>query len=152
MGLDSFTSDDSSLTEVDSSESTDITDESQNSTEVPNSTAFKVIGEGTSSLKFETEEQWESFVEFIENGLGFDIDRVLGWTEDKKRDFLGHAHSFRNDELFIDEHTVTQECIVCGREFTFPHDWDFVLFNHQAVCPSHPIGEAAEAYDRKDNT
>jgi hypothetical protein len=152
MGLDSFTSDDSSLKDADPSESQETSDNSKSNGTVPKTTAFKTIGEGASSLKFQTEEEWETFVEFIENGLGFDIDRVLSWTEEKQRDFLGHAHSFRSDELFIDEHTVTQECIVCGREFTFPHDWDFILFNHQAVCPSHPIGEAAEAYDRKDNT
>lgn len=152
MGLDNFTSEGSSLSDSSLIDESKSESEDESRSKGPKTTVFKTIGSGTSSLRFQTEEEWEAFVEFVENGLGFDIDRVLSWTEEKQLDFFGHAHSFHNDELFIDEHTVTQECIVCDREFVFPRDWDFILFNHKAVCPSHSIGEAAEAYDQLDDT
>lgn len=148
MGLESFTTGDTKSTASKSSQTTSSSVDEQSSEDTGSPSNYKVIGSGASKLTFETEDDWESFVTFVEDGLGFDMDRVLGWSEDKRRDFIGHAHSFRNDELLVDEHEVTQECLVCGQEYVFPHNWDFILFKHQAVCKSHTMGEVAEAYNQ----
>jgi len=150
MGLDSFTTGDSSTSSGDIRGSSTADKSSDNKPPDQHEAAFKTIGSGSSQLKFQTEEEWQAFVEFVEGGLGFDMDRVMDWTDEKRRDFIGHAHSFRNEELHIEEYEVTQKCIVCGHEFSFPHDWDLILFNHKAVCPDHQIGEVAEAYDQLD--
>lgn len=148
MGLESFTTDDSNSTDKQLSKADSSSVQTYNSGAEQAPSNYKVIGSGASKITFETEDDWESFVTFVEQGLGFDISTVLGWSEDKRRDFIGHAHSFRNDELLVDEHEVTQECLVCGKEYVFPNNWDFILFKHQAVCKSHTMGEVAQAYEQ----
>lgn len=138
MGLDNFKNEDSQSPRSTSSNSGGKKKSSKNE-------PFKRVGFGKTTKVFQTEEDWERTVDYIENEMGFSIDEVMGWN-----------HKFRHKALHVaiinsrsdkeKEFTVEKKCFVCGRTFSFPHSWDFMEYEGSPVCPGHSYEDVVDRY------
>jgi len=150
MGLDSFKSDDSSWSSNGggggsrSKKSASDHDDSHN--------AFKIIWNGSHTLPIErneividTREQWTKILEFINKKMGITDDDFNSKPRERRYEIVSNA-------LDVVEHDNTtpynqgKECDVCGKNFVFPDDWDFVEFDELMCCPSHTIEEVMEVH------
>lgn len=148
MGLDDFKTEESQ-----SSSNTQNggggNDDSGSTTQTQNN-PYKRVGVGTKQKVFQTEEQWERTVEYVENGLGFDIDEVMGWPNKIRHRALHVAIINSKSDGESEEFDIFRQCFVCGKTYNFPHDWDFMQYNGSAVCGSHEFSEVKNAYSRNN--
>lgn len=146
MGLDDFATEESQ-----SSSNTRNSGGGDNSSKKTKtrSEPFKTVGVGTKRKVFQTEEDWERTVEYIENHMGFDMDEVMGWPNKIRHKAL-HVGIMKSQHNEVEDFNVFKQCFVCGKKYNFPHDWDFMQYRDSAVCGSHEYSEVKETY-RKNN-
>jgi len=147
MGLDNFKSDESPSKQSNSDEGDNQNKESsKTSSSKKKNKPFKTVGVGQNRKVFRNEEMWDETVSYIENVMGFEIDKVLKWP-DKYRHKALHV-AILNSSLGEDrEFDVTKTCFVCGHEFEFPEDWDYETYRDSVSCSTHELGEVVKRYN-----
>lgn len=146
MGLDNFTSEDSKGggSQSSDSKSSDSSSNADDSTSSSQNDPYKRVGVGNHVKVFHTEDDWERTVDYLENEMGFDIDEVLSWKPQYTHKAL-HVAIINSKGIGDLEFEVTKECMVCGHIYNFPHDWDFVTYKEEPVCPDHEYQEIIKA-------
>lgn len=140
MGLDDFSTGQSTT-----SRSTTRNRSSQTSSQSEDDEPFKVVSGNRGREKvFPTEEDWEKTKEFIEDEMGKNANEVLNMNPSDRHDILHQAILRINGADRAPFHT-TNECIVCGKVFTFPGNWNFTRLRGEAVCNDHTIDETMKA-------
>lgn len=108
---------------------------------------YKVVSCGNDRKKiFESEQQWDETVEFIEEELQMSIDEVMNMSARKRHDILHQGILKKDDEAPMSFYPI-RNCIKCDTTFVFPNNWKFVKYKGEAVCPHHTISEVSEAYE-----
>lgn len=144
MGLDSFKSSSTTRTSSNSTQNTD--QEKQKSVE----DAYKVFTADDGRKKvFQTEEDWEEAVSFIENTLNLTVEEVEEMNPTERHDILHQAIMGEEDAISRDFYP-TRQCMVCDETFSFPTNWNFTRFKGEVVCNTHTVDEVLEKF-RKVN-
>lgn len=140
MGLDNFTSEDTTTTSTSQRQSKSPEPE-DNEDEEP----FKVVGSGADRKVFETEEGWQDAAQFMREEMDLNPNEVLNMPSSKRHDIL-HRAILQLDGMEQQPFHPTRDCIVCGVTFTFPRNWNFTKFKGEPCCNDHEIQEVVEAY------
>jgi len=146
MGLDDFTTEESQ-----SSSNTRNSDGGDNSSKNTKSRSepFKTVGVGAKRKIFQSEEDWNRTVDYIDNHMGFDMDEVMSWPNNIRHKAL-HVGIMKSQGNKTEDFNIFRQCFVCGKEFNFPHDWDFMKYQGSVVCGSHQYEEVKKTY-RQNN-
>lgn len=145
MGLEQF-SDDSSTSNTSTSNKTTTSkqDSSDNESDESNDDAFKVVGSGSGKKKvFETEEDWKSTVDFIQNEMDMSVNQVMSMNNEKRHTVL-HKAIMKNMGAEPESFHPKRECAICNNVFIFPNYWRFVKYRGETFCPTHTLEECEE--------
>lgn len=149
MGLDDFATEESqSSSNTRDSGGGDDDSDSSKKTKSRND-PFKTVGVGAKRKIFQTEEDWERTVEYVENHMGFEMDEVMSWPNNIRHKAL-HVAIMKSQGNEVDDFNIYRQCFVCGKTFNFPHDWDFMQYQGSEVCGSHNYEEVKKTY-RQNN-
>lgn len=142
MGLDQFTDDSStSVTPNTSNNTTKNRDSSSGNSDEPDNEPFKVVGSGSGKMKvFETEEDWKSTVDFIQNEMEMSVNQVMS-MENEKRHTVLHKAIMKNMGAEPESFHPKRECAICDNVFIFPNYWAFVKYMGETFCPKHTLEE-----------
>lgn len=149
MGLDDFKSEDSPNTSKNNTNSNSgNSSKSDGKKDSKKNEPFKVVGFGRNTKTFQTEEDWDITVDYIEEEMGFEIGTVLNWPNQYRHKALHVA--ILNGKLGENaEFDVEKECEVCGRTFQFPKEWDYMEYRDTITCPTHEFREVVKAHKSK---
>lgn len=146
MGLESFTSDDS--TGDWNSGGGNSNNKSKNANHGNEHNAFKIIWNGKNTIPIEqneiviqTKEEWTKILDFINNSMGISDSAFNSKPKERRYEIVEDAVTAIN-KTDRDVYSQTEECHVCGEVFKFPEDWNFIEIDGIIVCPSHKVGEA----------
>jgi len=142
MGLDNFSNEDSQAT----SDTQTNSGGGGTTKKKKKSDPFKRVGMKPKQKVFQTEEDWERTVEWIENKLGYGIDEVLNWPTHIRHKALHRAIIKSKSGEDAEEFNIHRKCFVCDYEYSFPHDWDYEEYKGETVCGEHEFAEVKEAY------
>lgn len=150
MGLESFKSDDSNWSSSSNSGGGNKSTHASDHDDAHE--AYKIVWNGKNTLPIEdneivieTRELWTDVLEFINKNMGIGDSEFNSKSKKRQYEIVSNALDVIQDNSH-NPYGQDKECDVCGNEFTFPHDWDFVEFDELMCCPSHTIEEVMNVH------
>lgn len=146
MGLESFTSEESSSNYSSSGRSKTKT---RNEWYICLWNGKESLSEGYKEITIEDKDKWNKIIDFIEEEFGITEDELMELSHQERFELVNNTKR----KLFFDSTAninQKRECIVCGTEFIFPQNWDFLEYEGDASCRDHTIREIKDALEEEE--
>lgn len=148
MGLDNFTTENSGFSTGGrgGNKSTSVNHGNEHN-------AYKIIWNGEYGIPIEnneivvqTEEEWEKIILFVNDEMNISTKDLNSKSKERKFNIIQKAVDCLNGNK-REMYSEKRNCMVCGEEFNFPEDWNFVEFDDFICCSDHKISDVMKEYN-----
>lgn len=106
----------------------------------------ETLSEGYEEITITDKQLWNDIIEFIESNFDLTKDQLMDLSKPNRYEIVKNTRKRLMDTESVKQELI-EECFVCGHEFEFPHNWDFIEFKSKPSCPSHTMGELQSKHE-----
>jgi len=104
------------------------------------------LSDGYEEITITDKQLWNDIIEFIEENFDLTKDELMELPKINRYEIVKNTRKRLMDTEYV-KRELTEECFVCGKEFEFPHNWDFIEFKSKPSCPRHTMGELQNKHE-----